>query len=220
MRWAIGCFVIMLILGSGSVHADWEWWNEIEFVHKIKDRIELSFVAEQKLKNSMGDIYCYNFEPGLVYEFNEYLEFGISYKYEREREYAVEDVWEDWLYEHRIQLEPTLKWKWGGFKLSDRNRFEYRILEDRDNKWRYRNRLKIKRSLALWDIEFTPYCSEEIFCDFHGEGLYKNRFGVGISKELTSVLELEVYYLLESGKEDDEWHHSTNVLGTVVVVSF
>lgn len=220
MRWVRGCFVIMLVLGLGCVYADWEWWNEDEVVWKVKDRIELSFAAEQKFKNDMSDIYCYNFVPGLSYEFRDWLDLGISYKYEKEREYVCEDTWEDWLDEHRLQFDPTLKWEWGEFKFSDRSRLEYRILEDRENKWRYRNRLKIKRPLTCCNIEFTPYCSEEIFCDFYGKGIYKNRFEVGISKELTSILELEIYYLLESCKEDSEWHHSTNVLGTILVISF
>lgn len=34
-----------------------------------------------------------------------------------------DNEWEDWLDEHRIRPETTLKWNWGEFKLSDRNNF-------------------------------------------------------------------------------------------------
>lgn len=220
MKWISLGFIFMFVLCVGSVYADWEWWNEDEIVWKVKDRIELSFAAEQKLKNGMGEIYCYNFVSGLAYEFKEWLDLGINYHYEKEREYVCEDTWEDWLDEHRIQLEPTLKWKWGNFKFSDRNRFEYRILQERENKWRYRNRIKVKTDVEFCEIEFTPFCSEEIFIDFEGDGLYKNRLSVGVSKEFWSFLELELFYLLESCEENDRWHHSTNVLGTTIVISF
>lgn len=207
-------YMLALTILIKRSYADWEWWNETEINYKINKHTELAFTVEEKFKNNMQDLYVYNFQPAINFELNDFLDFGLSYKYEKEREYAKEK-WEPWLEEHRIQIDPLLKWDWLGFKISDRNRFEYRVLEERKDRWRYCNRIKIKKEI----LKTEPYLANEIFYDFYKEKLNKNRFELGIGKKWNHFT-LEIYYMLESSKNGDSWYHSTNVLGTVLKISF
>lgn len=213
------CFLVFMLLCS-IVWADWQWWNEFETNFEPIDKVEVYATAEQKFQNDMSDIYCYNFAIGGVYMFNKYLEVDLSYLFEREREYICDDTWDDWLDENRIRFGPIIVWEMIGLKFNDRNRFEYRDLQDRENKWRYRNRLMAKKDILIKDFVFTAFMSDELFFDLEGEGLNKNRFAIGVAKEITDFLEFELFYLLESCKSDSSWNHDTNVLGTVFVLSF
>ncbi|MCM8778928.1 MAG: DUF2490 domain-containing protein [Candidatus Omnitrophica bacterium] len=215
MKKKIIFYILGLIILENHTYADWEWWNETEFNWKLNKQTEWGFVVEQKFKNDMHDLYLYNFQSGITFALNDYWDFGLSYKYEKEREYEHKK-WQPWLDEHRIQIDPVLKWECWGLKISDRNRFEYRILEARKDRWRYCNRIKIKKEI----IRTEPYLANEIFYDFYKDTLNKNRFELGIGKKWAYLLETEIYYMLESSKNGNDWHHSTNVLGTVLKIKF
>lgn len=208
-------YILTLVILIKCAEADWEWWNETESNWRINKKTELGITVEQKFKNDMQDLYLYNFQPGINFELNDSWDFGLSYKYEKEREYTKGE-WEPWLEEHRFQIDPILKWVWLGLKISSRNRFEYRILEARKDYWRYCNRIKIKKEI----LKTEPYLANEIFYDFYKDTLNKNRFELGIDKKCSSHLGIELYYMLESVKEGKDWHHSTNVLGTVLKINF
>ena len=66
--------------------------------------------------------------------------------------------------EKRVELEPNLDFSTGDFKFGDRNRFELRITDKYD--FRYRNMLTIAYNNNL---PVTPYVSDEIFLPLFGQ---------------------------------------------------
>ena len=206
---ALSIFLTFLVMPAFP--EDWQWWNEVELKHKINDRAQFIVKSEQKFKDS-DDLYLYNIVPGVDISWKEWLGIGLNYKYERE------EKGNDWLDEHRIEVQPVLKWKWNNVKFSDRNRIEYRMFDHKDNSFRYRNRLKASFPVQLGNIELGLYAYDELFYDFSTDEFNQNRMAFGATKKLSSALAVDIYYLYKSKKSSD-WS-GTNVIGTKLTLAF
>jgi hypothetical protein len=199
-------------VGESFASDDWQYWNEFKLKHNINEKIDVHLKLEQRIVDHVGDFALHNYSPGIVYGINKYFDFELNYKYEREK------VNEEWRDEHRLEMIPIIKWEWSGYKFNVRNRFEYRTIEG-DDKWRWREKLKIKRNVMMGDFVFTPFVSEEIFYDFKEDEFNQNRAAIGFTKEITKSLEIGLYYLRKSNKRNGSWT-GVNVLGTEFVMNF
>lgn len=83
--------------------------------------------------------------------------------------------------ENRLEIEPNFEFNLGSFKLSDRNRFEFRFTDK--YAFRYRNMVSVFYNSEL---PITPYISDEIFLSPSEN--FSNRitlgFGIPITKQL------------------------------------
>ncbi len=101
----------------------------------------------------------------------------------------------------RIALE--LDGKAGPFKIAVRNRFEYRMKEDKDDYWRYRARVKVKFPRVG---RVTPFLYEEVFYEFGDKDeLNRNEAGVGAGIPLGDRLGLDVDLRYCHSKRDGQW---------------
>jgi hypothetical protein len=126
-----------------------------------------------------------------------------------------------WLDEHRLELDFTPKVEIGGFKLSNRGRFEHRWLEASDDKWRYRNLSQIAYPTEIGNFGFIPYVSEEFFYDFDMEKVHLNWATIGVDKKITKNLLVGLFYRNEAIRVGTKSEWDTNhVLGTKVVLSY
>ena len=98
-------------------------------------------------------------------------------------------------------------------KLSDRNRFEYRIRSKRNDVWRYRNSLTLKLPFKWTGFKIQPYVAEEIFVDLDKGDLERNRVYNGLEAKLMEHLNLEIYYLWQRTKSAGDWI-DINVIGS------
>ncbi|MCU0915885.1 MAG: DUF2490 domain-containing protein [Planctomycetes bacterium] len=126
---------------------------------------------------------------------------------------------DDWLTEDRPYANLTVKTKVRGFGLVDRSRFEYRMPEDEEQSWRYRNRLNVLSPVTFTSLKIQPYTATEVFYSFDGEGFSQQRLYGGAFIPLHKNVRLELFYLWKLDKCDDEWH-DTNVLGSWVYFQF
>ena len=114
--------------------------------------------------------------------------------------------------EHRLSLRGTYKFPTKGFALAHRSTYEYRV-RTAGNSWRYRAALVLDKKLPE---KFIPksklFVIEEVFYVSTTKKFSRNRFSVGISKELDKHLTLELYYL----RQNDGYSHpgDLNVIGT------
>lgn len=209
-RGTLVIFILFVFSSLCFARDDWQLVNTYDFKHKVSDRLDLTLQLEQKLNRDLGNYYYYHFQPGFVYQLNEFLDFGLSYCYiEEEEERDGGDLWED---ENRLVIDPVLKWKAVGFSLDNRLRFEYRYFDLDKDKWRYRNRLRIKRKISLGGFEFSPFLSEEIFYDFNYDEFNQNRFDLGMEKKINEDIALNLYYRIQSQRRGRDWGE-TNIIG-------
>jgi len=109
--------------------------------------------------------------------------------------------------------ECYLKCQLFGLNVSDRTRFEYRDREDKDDLWRYRNKVTVKLPLELTELKLKPYLADEVFIPLNDDNITKNRIYAGVSFQLLENMTGEVFYLWQSSRTAGDWK-DTNVLGT------
>ncbi len=136
---------------------DWNYWSSVQFEHKLNPKVRLIWNPVWRVRDDISETYYLATRQGIGYKVSDSLDLAVHYFYDQEKNAKGQ-----WIEENRLELQPTVKWGYAGFDFSDRNRFEYRVVGG-DEKWRYRNLLKIAKPLK---IGFSPYISNEIFYDF------------------------------------------------------
>ena len=106
----------------------------------------------------------------------------------------------------------------GDTKVSLKSKLEYRDVQGND-RWRLREKLKVKQPVNLGTAHFAIFVSDELFYDFDPEDWNQNRAAAGLSLEPFSNVELDLFYLNRADKDENEWS-SVNVIGTEIVVAF
>ena len=205
----------ILVIGyAGRAFAsdEWQYWNEIKLKHSIGEKLDAHFKIEQKLVDDFNYFGLHNYALGVVFKINKYFDFELNYKYEREKGEK------EWTEEHRVAIIPITKLEWMGNKFNIKTRFEYRSLEG-ESKWKWREKLKIKRLIKIGVFKFTPFLSEEIFYDFKVNEFNQNRVATGISKMITKNSGIDLYYMRKNNKRDGAWL-GVNILGTKFSLKF
>lgn len=218
-KWkTIVVFGVMVLALSKTCFAfddgDFQYWNTESISYKINDDWKIKVEEEFRFGDSAGDFYYQHTDTGITYKgLSDWLDVGVNYRL------VFEEDDGDWEYEHRPHFNGTLKYKIGGFTLSDRNRFEWRMPEDSKTKWRYRNKFTIGYPIEIDKFKITPYIADEIFVDFRAEALNRNRLYGGVKVKIIKNLSLDIFYLWQASEKSDNWK-SYNVLGTKLKLSF
>lgn len=119
-----------------------------------------------------------------------------------------------WTGEVRPHFNIAISSKLLGFGINNRSRFEYRDIEDKDNAWRFRHKLRLDSPMAFTPWKIKPYVSEEVFCYFNPEGLSAHRLQTGLFIPLTKKIRLDLFYFRQFNQEAPRTWSQTNVLGT------
>ena len=87
----------------------------------------------------------------------------------------------------------------GSFLLSDRNRVDFRWV-DGGFTWRYRNRLRLERTIDIGRFAITPYVQAEAFYTVDQGRWTRTRGAVGAEFAITRRLVYELYYLRQNDR--------------------
>ena len=200
--------------GFAFDNGDFQYWNTESLSYKINKDWKIGIEEEFRFGDDAGNFYYQHSDAGITYSgLAEWIDLGMNYRFVFEKKKG------DWKYENRPHANVTLKHKLEGFKLSDRNRLEYRDKQDSKDGWRYRNKFTIKYPIKLENFEFSPYAADEIFVDFIEEKLDRNRLYGGIDFKLLKNLSLAIFYLWQASEKDSKWT-SYNVIGTEAKLLF
>jgi hypothetical protein len=188
---------------------DTQHWNAYVFKYKINDKVRLLFNPSFRLQDDVTKFFYWESRQGVEVNLHEHFDLGLHYLYGDTK--GSNEKWTD---EHRIEIQPTLKWQWRGFKFSDRTRAEYRHVSSKD-KWRFRNRIKIDKPLKFGKFSFTPYIYNEFFYDAKKDQYNQNRGAAGFSKKLSANSSIDVYYMKRTDKKSGRWT-GIDVIGTTI----
>jgi hypothetical protein len=114
------------------------------------------------------------------------------------------------LAESRPYLDALIRRAWRGVEASNRTRVELRLLEDRENLVRLRDRVQLVLPWSLGPLGPRPFASEEVLFQNAGRGFDQNRAMLGLVARY-GRLTVTAYGMLLSQKRDD-WVHAP-VLG-------
>jgi hypothetical protein len=216
------CFVvtaITVVLISGVCFAsddgDFQYWNITDLSVDVNNDWKFTFQEELHFGESGRRLYYQHYEPGLTYSgLAKWIDLGFNYRQAFER-----DSKGKWKREDQPNLNITLKGKLFGLDLSDRSRIEYRVLEDRKDVWRYRNKVAAKLPFELTELKLQPYVADEIFVPLDDVDINTNRLYAGVLFKLTKNMGCDLHYLWQSTRSNGGWT-DINVVGTALKVSF
>jgi hypothetical protein len=182
---------------------DFQFWNTEVVEGKLNDRWKAGLEVEFRLGDNASEFY-YTHEMIFVgFTANEWLDLQANFREVFELNTKSEDE-DDWFSEERPMFDATPHFKWNGWDISDRNRFEYRMFDIKDDAWRYRNKLTLKSPWKFTSWNINPYISDEIFIQ-EDQDLNRNRFYVGVVMDLIEHVTGDVYFLWQSSDADPEW---------------
>jgi hypothetical protein len=206
---------LFLFLLSSSIYADADWGYKSKYSvsFPIIGKWGGSIISESRYRDDMSDHYYSHLDMNLSYELSEWLEIGTNYRY------ISRSTDDGWRRENRPNINAEIKWGWLDFEFSDNNKLEYRIREDNEDIFRYKNKLKIEYPVEWTVLKISPYASEEIFCDFDVGQLNGYRLEAGFSMQLMKNSELCIAYQFGNDKKSGDWT-DTNYLVTYLKISF
>ncbi|MBX3283206.1 MAG: DUF2490 domain-containing protein [Acidobacteria bacterium] len=114
--------------------------------------------------------------------------------------------------EHQLDVAALYRLPIGKYGLTHRSTYEYRMRTS-GNSWRYRALAGIDRSLPRkWIKDTKVFATAEAFYDSKPEKWSRSRFTVGVSRRLTKLLTLDLFYT----RQNDGYSHpgDLNVIGT------
>jgi len=187
---------------------DAELWNSVAIKFKLNDKTSLIIEPKFQSRDDASDFYYWESVQGLKYKLHKNVDVGLFYLYADKQ--STGGVWTK---ENRGRAEVTLKETFGSFKISDRNRYEYRVVGGSE-KTRYRNRIQIARPLEFKGHKLTPYVSNEFFYDNKDHAYNQNRATFGINKKINDTLTAGAYFLLQTTRSGGGDWGQTNVFGT------
>jgi hypothetical protein len=213
--------VLMVLILSFGVSAyaykdgDFQVWNTDAQELKINKDYKITSEEEFRWGNGAREFYYQHYDLGLTRTLNKYWNVSGGYRHVLSLNKGK------WKVENEPYMAAALSWDMAGFKLEDRSRLEYRHFDYKADAWRYRNKFTVKLPWKFTGLNIQPFLSDEGFARFEKINQFgENRFYAGLAMDLTKDIKAEVYYLLDSAKNDKKQWIASNVLGTKIKIAF
>jgi hypothetical protein len=211
-------FVIALFFGATTCayarKADLQYWHTETVNWKIASDWKLCVVDEAYFDDDASHYYYQEGDIGVFYSgLAKWLDVSLNFKH------VLLLNRNKWKREERPHVNMVLKTSLLGCSISDRNRFEYRFIEDGSDHWRYRNYVTVKFPLKITRYEIQPYVADEFLVNMRIEQLNENRLYQGFVFKITKNCSADIYYMWKRTKSSGKWN-STDVMGTRLTFSF
>lgn len=192
-----------------SRSGDLEYWQTYNVSVDINKDFAFTVTEELRFGRHNGNPYLHNVDLGIVYKgLTEWLDLGFNFKKEYEKDSSGK-----FRHENRPHLNITVRGKLFDLPASNRSRLEWRDFENKEEVWRYRNKMTVKLPIKLTKLNLQPYVAEEWFVNLGDDNINQNRLFSGISFKLSKNINGSVYYLWKTSKISGGWR-DTNVIGT------
>lgn len=193
------------LYGDGlNANGDWQAWYDVgasatSGVWKLKVEDEI------RAGNNLRDLYYNHIDVGLTRTTLSWLDFGANFRQIEEKKNGT------WETENRPYLCGILKWGLCNWSFTDRNRLEYRNIENAIDRWRYCNMLTVYPPIAMLDGAIKPYVADEMYEDLDGNGFEENRAYIGTECKFVDWLKGSIAYMWLAKYKSTEWV-SSNVI--------
>jgi len=203
----LGLFLLVPFAVGQTDDEDTQSWNDLQVTIPVHKKADIFFQTTIRFGDNLSRLSEGRVGAGVTWKAHRAFSVSPSYLYIEARNSAGQ-----FRTEHRFVLKGTYKFPTKSFGLSHRSQFEYRARSS-GNSWRYRPSLTFEKQLPEKFIpRATFFVTEEPFYVSTTGKFSRNRFSLGINKEINSHLSLEVYYL----RQNDGFSHpgDLNVIGT------
>jgi len=217
-KFFITLFLFLFLVGTGvSWAADEEFriWNKYDVDKKINDQWTFSLGEELRFQDNATQFVRTDTHASIKHKTFSFLTLRGEYKNIRSKGSDGK-----WLWEYRPRMDAILKYDLKGFVFTDRNRFEFRIKEDKKNTFRYRNQISLTLPYKWTRFEIQPYIADELFFETSKNGLTQNRFYTGFKMHIFKGLYGTISYLRLSSKNSKAQWTESNVVVTSLKLKF
>lgn len=204
-----------------NADGDFQFWNTEAVEGKLNDHWKVYTEAEFRFGDDASEFYYQHTHLEIGYKVNDWLEIAPAYRqvWELFTKSVDEEGQEDWFVEYRPMVNVTVKYKWNGWEISDRNRFEYRFFDiDKEDHFRYRNKITLKTPWKWTSWGINPFIADEIFIQ-ENDQFNRNRFYLGVGMDIIEHLTADVFYLWQTSEKGDEWV-DFNIIGAKLKLKF
>jgi hypothetical protein len=223
-RWLCLLFFVLPFSSLLAQNSSPAWWGSLELEKKWGKKISVEFEQEYRylLRSGTTDRWSTSLQSDYAFLKNFKAGGGYSWLYQ----YKSDD--DCFASRHRCFFHAKYSVKLAGFKFSVREKFQstYRD-EDRESvKYSPRNALKSQLTIAfnvkpLRLNSYTEFSLRHPINNSDGNSLENYRWSTGVAFKLIKKAELDVFYLINHDKEEDEEHSiHTHVFGTKIKYQF
>jgi uncharacterized protein DUF2490 len=188
-------------------------WNELKVTARVTNNIDIVAAGALRLEENYSDLHRASFQLGLNVRPQPWLTLFPNYQY------IVNDPADDARKkEHRIGIVAAARIPIKLAEVTLSLGTEYRLREDKKDSWRLRPKLKLKYPLGPERWTASGYLAEEPFYDSSANEFVRNRFFVGIEKQLATNWSVDLYYCRQHdlhGREPD-----LDIVGVSIGVRF
>jgi len=167
---------------------------EVEVAMPLYQNLELTFGGDFRLGQRAAENRFLRGEFGLLYRqpVGAFLTLVPRYRYRATQEFNGANE-----KENRLSFDAVVSFPLKRFHVIDNNLFEYR-LRSSGNSTRYRNRLRISHTVNIARARFDLFASDEVYYEWKERAWTRNRFKVGIAKDISERASYELYYMRQN----------------------
>ena len=217
MRNIVAFVVITLVSGICFAYSDegFQYWSGASASVNINKDWKVTVEQELRMGDDGGNLYYEHSDLGFVYKgLADWVDLSFNY-----RQIYEKDGKDHWQPENRPHLNLTFKGRMFNLPVSNRSRLEFRDLDNKEDVWRYRNKIEVRFPWKFTAFELQPYLGDDVFIDLDEEDFTKNWLFSGVSFKLLENLKGEIYYMWQASKSKKEWK-DVHILGTRLKFSF
>ena len=203
-----------MLIGRASAQAtvdrtDNQQWTDVQLAVPVTKTIDLNFLGTLRLGRDITRPVDERVGVGFTFRFGKYLTVAPNYLGIGMQPIRNRKVWEN-----RLTLPVTLRFKAGEFTLSDRNQFERRYRNSGLKTTRYRNRFIVEHPIGPDKLKLSFFIGDEVFYDWAVDRWVRNRFAVGVIKVFNKHFTQDLYYLRQN--DGVSIPGDLNVIGTTL----
>ena len=237
MKKLLYAMIIIAAAAAASAYddGDSQAWIKLGLSGKLLSNVTVKAESEFRYGDDASEFYEQYTLLGVDYTATEWLKIGLAHqeiaslKQTANWSQKVTDGMETyskvsdtyWTQEERPTLDITLSEKLAGCGLEDRVRVEYRMKENEDEYFRYRNRIKAKTPWKWTEYKINPYTAWEVYySDKDTDPDWdRHRFYAGATFNLYKALKADLYYCLQRDLKSGDWT-DVNVAGLGISAAF
>ncbi len=194
-------FSVAVFSQSAPLPSQFQSWNEVQLIvplvrskdakGKSIDKVTATFNGILRVGRSNLDFLDNRMGATIDFRVNRYLSLFTATLY-RKDELAVNAR----RYETRFNVGAAFSKTWRDFSFRDRNMFEHRFRNGRNDLNLYRQRIQVSRPVKYKEKElFAPFVSEEGYYDLDSKTWIQNEFYAGITRRLNQKTSIDIAYL-------------------------
>jgi hypothetical protein len=172
---------------------DTQIWNDVQITVPVNKKVDLTFNGTLRIGRDVTHPVDERAGVGLSFKVGKYVTLAPNYTY-----IAAQPAAGRKSYESRLSFAATLRKQFEKLVISDRNTFERRMFNSKDDVTRYRNRLQFEYPVKIKGFGLRLFASDEVFYDWGADAWVRNRITAGGSRAINRRFTLELYYMRQN----------------------